>query len=102
MCRYPPSQSDLLRPRTEGFNFSSIPPTARGDGDDGTHSEFPLFSSTKPLHVKVEQGELLYLPFGWWHTVTGEGFNVIVNHWHAMRPEKKFAVDPAIKLDGAV
>ena len=44
----------------------------------------------------------MYLPFGWWHTVTGEGFNVIVNHWYAMRPEKKFAVDPAIKLDGTV
>eukprot|EP00037_Helgoeca_nana_P023254 m.240726 g.240726 ORF g.240726 m.240726 type:complete len:292 (+) comp26290_c0_seq4:749-1624(+) len=90
---YPPNQSDLLRPKGEGCNYSTIPPHTPRDSPD-----HPYFSATKPLEVQVEKGELLYLPFGWWHTVTGDGFNVLINHWYDMRPEKHYAVDSDLQI----
>ena len=44
---------------------------------------------------------MLYLPYAWWHDVTGgDGLNIIVNHWYEMRPEKRMAREVPIDWAG--
>ena len=35
-------------------------------------SSYPLFERATVLDVTVEAGDVLYIPIGWWHHVSGE------------------------------
>jgi hypothetical protein len=92
---YHPSSVDLMRPRTYGYNYSSIPGGTPRDSD-----KFRFWNYVKGLRVTVNEGEMLYLPYGWWHDVTGgDGLNIIVNHWYEMRPEKRRGRDAPVEFE---
>ena len=54
--------------------------------DDPTHAaEFPLLRFTHPIEVRVQAGEMLYLPALWFHRVTQTCETVAINYWYGMR-----------------
>lgn len=57
-------------------------------GSRGTSSaprgaeSFPLLSQAKGVHVRLEAGDMLYIPCGWWHSVSGsQELNITLNYW---------------------
>jgi len=42
---------------------------------------FPLFSSAVNVHCIVEPGDMLYMPFGWWHDILTLELSISVNYW---------------------
>jgi jumonji domain-containing protein 7 len=47
--------------------------------------KFPLLEFTHPIEVKVQQGQMLYLPSLWFHRVTQNRETVGVNYWYDMK-----------------
>jgi len=44
--------------------------------------EFPCFKYAHSVEVTLHAGDVLLLPYGWWHQVQTEGeFNLAVNYW---------------------
>lgn len=48
---------------------------------------FPLLQHTHPIEVKVNEGELLYLPALWFHRVTQTCETIGINYWYDMKFE---------------
>lgn len=59
----PPSTTTKKTPE----NFSSVDLTLPADICE---KEYPLFFKARGLEVEVREGEMLYLPAGWYHEVT--------------------------------
>lgn len=56
------------------------------DDDDPSYlSEFPLLQYTHPIEIRVQAGEMLYLPALWFHRVTQSCETVAINYWYEMR-----------------
>ncbi|MEM7201561.1 MAG: cupin-like domain-containing protein [Planctomycetota bacterium] len=56
------------------------------NGDD-----FPKFKKAKPTVVKLEAGEILFIPVHWWHLTTCPGFQVNVSaFWKSVRRRYTF------------
>jgi hypothetical protein len=49
--------------------------------------EFPLLCHTHPMEIRVQAGELLYLPSLWFHRVTQSCETIGVNYWYDMKFE---------------
>ena len=50
------------------------------------YERFPLFGEAVPLRCRIERGEFLFLPSGWWHEVQSypeksEGINIALSFW---------------------
>jgi len=43
--------------------------------------KFPRYLEAKPLYCEVNEGEMLYIPPGWWHEVTSYGNHIALNFW---------------------
>jgi len=77
----PPSLPSTTFARTGKYpaNFSRVDLTAP-DGVDP--ALFPAFPRHPPLEVEVQEGEMLYLPAGWFHHVQSKGgIHMAVNYW---------------------
>lgn len=63
----------------------TVPWTPINPIDELTHTDL-YTSHAQPLTIRVEEGDGLYLPFGWYHFVTQEpgeeGFCAAVNWWY--------------------
>merc|ERR1712181_107143 len=60
-------------------NFCASPDTAN----------FPKLCQARPHSVIVGEGDLLYLPCGWWHAVRGsQELNLSINYWFALHDMK--------------
>lgn len=61
---------------------------------------------SKPLHVTLEEGDMLYLPAMWYHKVKQtsgpEGFACAVNYWYDMSFEGSFWASNAFVRDVAL
>jgi hypothetical protein len=57
------------------FEVSSI------DMDNFSLENFPLFSKVRAFNVIVNEGDLLYLPYGWGHCVENILMSIMVNFW---------------------
>jgi len=42
---------------------------------------YPRFAEVKYLDCELNAGEMLYIPNGWWHSVTSYGVHVALNIW---------------------
>jgi len=51
------------------------------DTEKADLERYPKFAFARPRRITVEQGDLLYLPAGWFHEVSSEGLHVAVNFW---------------------
>ncbi len=57
------------------------------DPDDHTDllHQFPLLQHAHPMEIRVQAGEMLYLPSLWFHRVTQSCETIGVNYWYEMR-----------------
>jgi hypothetical protein len=55
--------------------------------DEEEEKEFPLSKYAHPITVKVQAGELLYLPSLWFHRVTQTCETIGINYWYDMNFE---------------
>lgn len=68
--------------------------------DPADADRFPALAEARPLRALVREGDVLYLPCGWWHAVRGsEGRNLSVNYWFALHESK---ADARVEVDGIV
>jgi hypothetical protein len=47
--------------------------------------DFPLLAYTHPITITVREGEMLYLPALWFHSVTQTTETVAINYWYDMK-----------------
>lgn len=52
--------------------------------EDDPHDDAGLLEHVKPITIRVQAGECLYLPAMWFHEVRSEGISVAVNYWYDM------------------
>lgn len=57
--------------------------------DDGTYPSIPR---ANPITVRVQAGEVLYLPALWLHRVTQTRLTVSVNFWYAMKFDLRYVL----------
>lgn len=65
---------DNLNPNAE-FQVSKV------DLSSISFEKFPFFAKAKGLDVTLSQGDLLYLPYGWGHSVENISVSVMLNIW---------------------
>ncbi|KAG8560979.1 hypothetical protein GDO81_015204 [Engystomops pustulosus] len=53
-------------------------------------SLYPAYGETRPLHVTVKAGEMLYLPSLWFHHVRQSHGCIAVNYWYDMEYDIKY------------
>jgi len=88
---YPPTDADamyLMRPPT--WLRSAIPPFLEPwNMDPDMKARWPLYEHADLKRIHLEKGDMLYLPFFWWHGVTaGDQQNMIINWWTNPHPMK--------------
>lgn len=52
---------------------------------DDKDCEYPLLRYTHPITITVREGEMLYLPALWFHSVTQTTETVAMNYWYDMK-----------------
>lgn len=80
---FPPEQLKNLYPGPDDFTPGGTP-VSMADIEDPDFEKYPrLREALKHAVVAdMEPGDVLYLPYGWWHKVKSlSGFNVLVNYW---------------------
>ncbi|MFN3945727.1 MAG: DUF6065 family protein [Allosphingosinicella sp.] len=70
----PPSESSRLYNRTHVFS------DIHDITDPDQLEQFSLAKDARTYDVDLEQGELLYIPLGWWHQVTALDFSVTLTY----------------------
>lgn len=65
---------DYLNPLAE-FEVSKI------DLRNISIEEFPLFKKTKQFDISLTEGDLLYIPYGWGHSVRNISSSIMINYW---------------------
>jgi hypothetical protein len=71
-------QADLL------YLDENLPSHSKVDPINPDLATYPLFSNTQPLKVTLKEGELLYIPFGWFYTVSSrEGKSMSINYMYS-------------------
>lgn len=72
----PPTSSLLLyADRTKYGNGSPVPP------DEPSFKEFPMAKYALPIIVQLDQGDCLYLPVYWYHSVTTSAERTVSINW---------------------
>jgi len=76
---FDPAQTIFLYPGRDGAPFAS-----RLDLDDIDHETFPLATrASMYADIRLEEGEILYLPAFWWHhVVTETAVSLSLNYWY--------------------
>ncbi|MCY4178950.1 MAG: cupin-like domain-containing protein [Litoreibacter sp.] len=70
---FAPSDTKYLYPSSKRPFISTV-----GRIDQVPSEEFPLFSKAQPIVVRVEPGETIYVPWGWWHATRILGPSIAV------------------------
>ena len=60
---FDPEQEQYLYPSADRPNHTQIADIDRPDLE-----KFPLFAKAKPISFVLEPGEILFIPYRWWHT----------------------------------
>jgi Cupin-like domain len=63
---------------------SSLVPWVTADVTKGSDDDYPLLDYAHPITVRVQAGELLYLPALWFHRVSQSCETVAINYWYDM------------------
>ena len=76
----------LYSPVNSGFLYpypaqSRIPHMSMADPDAPDLIRFPLLSKAKCFETELCEGEMLFIPFSWWHKVSSLSFCISVNFW---------------------
>ncbi|MDH3636108.1 MAG: cupin-like domain-containing protein [Gammaproteobacteria bacterium] len=73
---FAPSDSSNLYPKSDWPNQSKI-----NDLENPDLTRFPRFANARAFRSVLEPGEMLFVPWGWWHTthLTGSSISVSIN-----------------------
>jgi peptidyl-lysine (3S)-dioxygenase / protease len=63
---------------------SSYVPWVTADVTKDSGDDYPLLDCAHPITVRVQAGELLYLPALWFHRVSQSGETIAINYWYDM------------------
>lgn len=80
---FPPEQTPNLYPGPFELTLSG-PPVSMVRLEDPDLERYPKFETARAhaLRAELEPGDLLYLPYFWWHHVEAlDDLNVLVNYW---------------------
>jgi lysine-specific demethylase 8 len=75
---YSAAEGPRLYPHTSGPHKVS---SQVGDIDRVDRARFPLFESAPYVDVLLGEGEVLYIPPGWWHYVEAQTVSFSVSFW---------------------
>lgn len=71
--------------------FSTTPHFSQVDLDNPDYEKFPLLKDEIAYECILEEGDILYIPFGWWHQLWGlSEMNISVAHWYYAPIRKNF------------
>lgn len=94
---FPPSATRGLYP-FEAFGNGLAPWISKVYIDNPDFSTFPHLASSlsQRIDLDLREGEVLFIPSGWWHEVTalGEDYVVSVNRFWKVRPLLRLAAAP--------
>jgi hypothetical protein len=84
--------ADTLKMYNYKHVFSAIP-----DLDDPNidFNKYPMLAAARIYDVTLAPGEILYIPFGWWHQVKALDFSVTVTYTNFLWPNAMAANYPA-------
>jgi lysine-specific demethylase 8 len=74
----------LFSPECSSFLYPCREPMANNsqvDIDRVDYSAFPLFKESAVIDIVLREGEMLYLPKGWWHHVVSLTKSISVSFW---------------------
>lgn len=71
----PFSQTDRVYPFVDNIVNSMVDP------ENFEGSRFPKFRKADIYRTRVEPGQVLHIPRGWWHYLRSESPSISVNHW---------------------
>lgn len=57
----------------------------QGENGGGLKEAFPLLQHVNPLEIRVQAGEMLFLPSLWFHRVTQSCETIGINYWYEMK-----------------
>lgn len=69
-----PEDTRYLYPREDAPSRSCI-----RNIHDVNLSEYPQFGHARPIHVRLRQGETIFVPWGWWHVTELPGTSIAVS-----------------------
>lgn len=70
---------------------------------DTNKHRFPLFEKASPISFRIEKGECLVIPKGWWHHVKSYGSRCLsVNFWYDNGSDVSSLSDVPIKIQDAI
>ena len=73
-------------------HFSSV--------DKFDFKKFPKLEFTNPIKFKLEKGESIYIPKGWWHWIKSTEKSFAINYWfNNQNNSNPFVFDYYIKYD---
>jgi hypothetical protein len=80
------SKSFVLYPphAAKGLKLKEVNPVlfaSKFDPQTPDFSEYPDMQNVQPIKCTVNEGDLLYLPAGWFHHVTAQSFSFSINRW---------------------
>lgn len=91
---FPPEESRYLYPagRVEGVEPNGViryrpdpavrhPHFSQVDTELVDTGRFPEFRHARARRVRVEAGDLFFMPAGWWHEVQSQGRHIAINFW---------------------
>ncbi|KAK9830459.1 hypothetical protein WJX72_011885 [[Myrmecia] bisecta] len=74
---YPPEATPRLYPYNQGLTTNS----SQVDIDKPDLAEFPAFKGLPFVDCELEEGQMLYIPPGWWHYVKALSVSFSVSFW---------------------
>lgn len=91
----------IYRPNPHIFHHSRINTKYSYDSPPRPNPfKYPLFYFTCPAVFELHPGEVLYIPYGWWHWVFSKGENIAINQWFkTKKSDKPFKFINKNKLD---
>lgn len=93
----------IYKPQPQIFHHSQINTIYNYDYSPKPNPlKYPLYYLTKPLIFELYPGDVLYIPYGWWHWVFSKGENIAINQWFNKKINNKpykFRNEKKVKLD---
>ncbi|XP_015597528.1 jmjC domain-containing protein 7 isoform X2 [Cephus cinctus] len=76
---------------------SNLVPWIRVDPLHPDNTRYPKYKNTRTLRVKVQEGDMLYLPSLWFHHVRQSQACLALNYWYDMEYDIKYAYFKALE-----
>lgn len=74
---FPPEDRDYLYP----YDIPKRRHFSRVDLRRPDFERFPKLAYTRPYECVLRRGDMLYIPYRWWHYLRSHGLNIAVNWW---------------------